>query len=119
MKNNSLQTIKKLIDDLPEGYIPFAKKYVKTRDFESLELLVKSAIKNIERAFSSGKINEFNKYKIYIEDLNKFERIKRLNSEVASYNEMLGIILGDDDNFDEPIKDYYDLDSYSEEDALW
>lgn len=117
MKNSSLQTINKLIVNLPDDDLKFGKKYLAQRDFDSLELLTRSAIKNVEKALSSGSIEEFKKYKSYIDDLSKFERLKRLSSEVASYNEMLNSILDEEDNFEyEP---YINPDDFSSEDIIW
>lgn len=118
MKNNSLQIIKKLINDLPKKDIDFALKYLDNRDFDSLDLLVRSAIKNIYKGLNSPDYREVIKFKDYIDDSSKMNRLHSLESEVRSYNQLLKTILGDDDDYEEQDDSYCDLDEISEED-IW
>lgn len=117
MKTNSLQRIKKLVNELPDNDIKFANKYIESRDFDSLDLLVRSAIKNIYKALNSPDYREVIKYKDYVDDLDKMNRLHKLESEVKTYNQMLKVIFGDDDNYEEQDDSYYDLDNISDEDV--
>lgn len=49
MENSELNTIRKLVPELPEKDIPIASKYLEKRDFESLQDLVDSAIVRIKK----------------------------------------------------------------------
>lgn len=115
MKSNSLQIITTLIEDLPESDLKFAHKFLKSRDFDSLELLVKSAIINVRNSFTSINPKELMKYKDYIDNPGKLDNMLKLETEVAAYNSMLKVILGDEDE-EEFTGPYFDPDNYSEED---
>ena len=107
MRNNSLATINKLVDNLPESDIAVAKKLIKDRDFESLEWHVMSAIRKIEKNPD-----------ILHDNSDKLTSLRKLYSEVVSYKEMLNIIFNDDDDVEEAFPEYFDPDSFSEED-IW
>lgn len=118
MKNNSLQQIKNLIKDLPPDDIKRAERFIKIRDFESLILLVKSAIKNIHTGINSVKPNIIVKYKDYILNPEKRDSLDRLLAEAISYKEMLDRIFDEDEDNGDSFYEYYNPDDFSEEDII-
>ena len=54
MSSNPIQKIKDLILELPETDVPFGNKYLNTRDFESLQSLVDSAIIRVKRTLKKN-----------------------------------------------------------------
>lgn len=86
-KKTPVQTIKELVQYLPEKDIKFANKFIDKRDFESLSDLVKSDIYKIERDINSIP-EELEDEKIVKQKvLNQLENLK---SEVDSYLMLLG-----------------------------
>lgn len=112
MRSNSLSIINKLIEYLPESDIKVAKDLIKKRDFESLQWHVKSAIRNVEKSLS--KVPDGTNL---IESDDRLANLRSLYSEIVSYKEMLDIIFNEDDE-NETFPEYFDPDSFSEED-IW
>lgn len=96
--------MKDLVSSLPERDIKFAEKFINTRDFESLQLLVDSALVRVKNG-----LNKENPKEEYLKaDL---EGITKLKSEVDIYCDALGIDKQsseyDDFNDEEYNQDYY------------
>jgi hypothetical protein len=72
MDNNLVHKIEKLISELPKTDVPFGNKYLKNRDFESLQLLINSAIVRVKKSLAKEKPKEE-----YLKvDLNKLSELK-------------------------------------------
>lgn len=77
-----IDRIKTLIPSLPEGDARLAHKFLNSRDFESLQLLVDSSLVRVKR----GLIKENPKEEYLKADL---EEMRKLKSEVDTYCEAL------------------------------
>lgn len=74
--------IKALIPSLPEGDVRLAHKFLNSRDFESLQLLVDSSLVRVKRG-----LNKENPKEEYLKaDL---EEMRRLKSEIDTYCEVI------------------------------
>lgn len=74
--------IKALIPSLPGGDIRLAHKFLNSRDFESLQLLVDSSLVRVKRG-----LNKENPKEEYLKaDL---EEMRRLKSEIDTYCEVI------------------------------
>lgn len=86
-----IDRIKALIPSLPSGDIELANKFLNNRDFESLQLLVNSAIVRVEKGL--------NKKEYLKADLEKMDELK---VEVDLYCDALELTEGGEYN-----QDYY------------
>ena len=77
-----IDIIKALIPSLPEGDAKLAHKFLNSRDFESLQLLVDSSLVRVKRGLSK----ENPKEEYLKADL---EEMRRLKSEIDTYCEAL------------------------------
>ena len=77
-----IDRIKALIPSLPEGDARLAHKFLNSRDFESLQLLVDSSLVRVKRGLSK----ENPKEEYLKADL---EEMRRLKSEIDTYCEAL------------------------------
>ena len=104
MKSNSLRVIEKLVSCLDEKDQKIAERFLEKRDFESLSLLVKSALKQQEKRQ---------------DDPERLEEMTQLYGEICVYKEMLDNIFGVDtlDSY-ETFPEYENPDDFSEED-IW
>lgn len=90
MNNNTVEEIKNLIPELPKKDIILGQKFLLNRDFESLQMLVNSAIIKVERNLKKEIVEQE-----YLEiNLDKLEELK---DKVDEYYEQI-----------EPLKDIYD-----------
>ena len=99
MGTNTLENIKSLIGYLPVKDKSIAEKYIQKRDFDSLQMLVDSAIKRIENSLSSNHPKE--EYLHLDTDM-----LNSLLVEVSIYNSYLDISEFDnneDDKFYEDV----------------
>ena len=99
-----IDRIKTLISSLPEGDARLAHKFLNSRDFESLQLLVDSSLVRVKR----GLIKENPKEEYLKADL---EEMRKLKSEVDTYCEALELPEQEDEyedfNSGEYNQDYY------------
>ena len=99
-----IDRIKALIPSLPEGDARLAHKFLNSRDFESLQLLVDSSLVIVKR----GLIKENPKEEYLKADL---EEMRKLKSEVDTYCEALELPEQEDEyedfNSGEYNQDYY------------
>ena len=99
-----IDRIKTLIPSLPEGDARLAHKFLNSRDFESLQLLVDSSLVRVKR----GLIKENPKEEYLKADL---EEMRKLKSEVDTYCEALELPEQEDEyedfNSGEYNQDYY------------
>ena len=99
-----IDRIKALIPSLPEGDARLAHKFLNSRDFESLQLLVDSSLIRVKR----GLIKENPKEEYLKADL---EEMRKLKSEVDTYCEALELPEQEDEyedfNSGEYNQDYY------------
>lgn len=92
--STQLQTIKSLLNSLPKKDIPYAKKFLETRDIGSLKDLVWSALLKAE----SGK------YKEHID----IDSLRDLAAECVNYYYLINPEeLEDEEVYDEGFEDYY------------
>lgn len=105
MDNSSVQRISKLISALPKSDISFGDKYLKERDFESLQLLVNSSIVRVKK----GLTKEIPKEEYLKVDL---ERLNQLKVEVDEYYSMLGLPEEDSEIYDDFDNDEFNEDLY-------
>lgn len=105
MDNSSVQRISKLISALPKSDIPFGDKYLKERDFESLQLLVNSSIVRVKK----GLTKEVPKEEYLKVDL---ERLNELKVEVDEYYSMLELPEEDSEIYDDFDNDEFNEDLY-------
>ena len=77
-----IDRIKALIPSLPEGDVKLAHKFLNSRDFESLQLLVDSSLVRVKKGLSK----ENPKEEYLKADL---EEMRRLKSEIDTYCEAL------------------------------
>lgn len=98
MKNKSpLERIKGLLQYLPQKDIKYANKFISTRDYDSLQSLVGSAIYKIEKNLLSNSPKE-EYLSINIEKLNE------LKAEIDSY---IILITGENDCLSDYLEDNY------------
>ena len=93
MSTTTLNNIEKLIDNLPEKDIKLGHKFLKERDFESLQSLVDSALIKVRRSQATD--NPRKEYK----DIN-MEALDTLKAEIDSYCMLLGVGEPEDDFVD-------------------
>ena len=102
--NEPIDRIKALIPSLPEGDVRLAHKFLNSRDFESLQLLVDSSLVRVKRGLSK----ENPKEEYLKADL---EEMRKLKSEVDTYCEALELPEQEDEyedfNSGEFNQDYY------------
>ena len=90
MNNNTVEEIKNLIPELPKKDIILGQKFLLNRDFESLQMLVNSAIIKVERNLKKEIVEHE-----YLEiNLDKLEELK---DKIDDYYGQI-----------EPLKDIYD-----------
>ena len=99
-----IDRIKALIPSLPEGDARLAHKFLNSRDFESLQLLVDSSLVRVKKG-----LNKENPKEEYLKaDL---EEMRRLKSEIDAYCEALELPEQEgeyeDFNSEEFNEDYY------------
>lgn len=104
MDSNLIQKIESLIPELPETDVPFGNKYLKNRDFESLQLLVDSAIVRVRK----GLTKENPKEEYLKVDL---EKLSELKVEVDTYYSMMEIPAQED----EDVYEDYDDEEFNED----
>lgn len=92
----SVERIKRLTQHLPKGDIALAHTFIDSRDFESLQELVDSAIANTKRNISSNNPNE----EYFSLDVDEIEKLK---TEVDDYVDQLQLPEQDDEfnNYEE------------------
>ena len=92
--NNPTQIMRRLIPYLPERDIALGNKFLKDRDFESLKMLVDSAIIKVKKGLR--KENPKEEYlKINI------EKLQTLKAEVDTYYSMLELPEQEDDIYED------------------
>ena len=92
--NNPTQIMKRLIPYLPERDIALGHKFLKDRDFESLKMLVDSALIKVKKGLR--KENPKEEYlKINI------EKLQTLKAEVDTYYYMLELPEQEDDIYED------------------
>lgn len=79
-----IKRIESLIPSLPEKDIKYGNEFLKNRDFESLQLLIDSAIYRVKKSLDSENPKE-EYLKVNMEDL------RTLQVEVDYYARLLGI----------------------------
>lgn len=99
-----IDRIKALIPSLPEGDARLAHKFLNSRDFESLQLLVDSSLVRVKKG-----LNKENPKEEYLKaDL---EEMRKLKSEIDTYCEALELPEQEDEyedfNSGEFNQDYY------------
>lgn len=96
MDSNLIDRICKLIPALPESDVPFGDKYLRERNFESLQLLVNSSIVRVKKGLAKEAPKE-EYLKVDLEKLNKLKVV------VDEYYSMLELPEEEDiyDDFDE------------------
>lgn len=110
MNKTPVKRIEELICFLPSKDVPFAEKFISTRDFESLKDLVHSAVKRVERNLKSSNIKE--EYSsVDLKSLNK------LKAEVDSYLYILGY--SSDEIYDIDHEDYSSDYINTDIDDIW
>ena len=98
--SNPIERMKNLINYLPNKDITLGKKFIESRDFESLQELVDSARYKVKKSQSSEQPKE--------EYTNiDLEKLSELKGEVDTY--ILSIFIPDADEDDSEV-DYYDLE---------
>ena len=98
-----IDRIKALIPSLPEGDIKLAHKFLNSRDFESLQLLVDSSLVRVKRGLSK----ENPKEEYLKADL---EEMRRLKSEIDTYCEALE--LPEQEEYEDFSSEEYNQDYY-------
>ena len=94
-----IDRIKALISSLPDGDARLAYKFLNSRDFESLQLLVDSSLVRVKRG-----LNKENPKEEYLKaDL---EEMRRLKSEIDTYCEALELP-EQEGEYEEYNQDYY------------
>lgn len=98
-----IDRIKALIPSLPEGDVRLAHKFLNSRDFESLQLLVDSSLVRVKRG-----LNKENPKEEYLKaDL---EEMRRLKSEIDTYCEALE--LPEQEEYEDFSSEEYNQDYY-------
>ena len=98
-----IDRIKALIPSLPEGDVRLAHKFLNSRDFESLQLLVDSSLVRVKRGLSK----ENPKEEYLKADL---EEMRRLKSEIDTYCEALE--LPEQEEYEDFSSEEYNQDYY-------
>ena len=97
--SSSVDRIKRLVPSLPESDIKLGNRFLNCRDFESLKLLVDSAIIRVKKGLEKENPKE--------EYLNtNLRKLNGLKFEVDTYCEALGLTESEDD-YDEEESNYY------------
>lgn len=112
MTEGPFKRITRLLVSLPSGDIKYGHKYLDKRDYESLQLLINSALHNIEKAWAA--INPSKQQQTLREEFpidgDKLAQLETLKGEVDEYSEFLRIALGDDEEesiyYDDQEEDY-------------
>lgn len=101
MNNNTVEEIKNLIPELPKKDIILGQKFLLNRDFESLQMLVNSAIIKVERNLKKEIVEHE-----YLEiNLDKLEELK---VKVDEYYEQIAPSENIyDDTILDDLEDYY------------
>ena len=98
-----IDRIKALIPSLPKGDVRLAHKFLNSRDFESLQLLVDSSLVRVKRG-----LNKENPKEEYLKaDL---EGMRRLKSEIDTYCEALE--LPEQEEYEDFSSEEYNQDYY-------
>ena len=98
-----IDRIKALIPSLPKGDARFAHKFLNSRDFESLQLLVDSSLVRVKKG-----LNKENPKEEYLKaDL---EEMRRLKSEIDTYCEALE--LPEQEEYEDFSSEEYNQDYY-------
>ena len=98
-----IDRIKALIPSLPEGDAKLANKFLNSRDFESLQLLVDSSLVRVKKG-----LNKENPKEEYLKaDL---EEMSRLKSEIDTYCEALE--LPEQEEYEDFSSEEYNQDYY-------
>ncbi len=103
--NNPIQIIEGLIPSLPERDIVLGHKFLKTRDFESLKMLVDSAIIKVKK----GLMKE-NPKEEYLKV--NMERLQTLKAEVDTYYSMLELPEQEEDDIYEEFNEEFNEEYY-------
>ena len=98
-----IDRIKALIPSLPEGDVKLAHKFLNSRDFESLQLLVDSSLVRVKKGLSK----ENPKEEYLKADL---EEMRRLKSEIDTYCEALE--LPEQEEYEDFSSEEYNQDYY-------
>ena len=98
-----IDRIKALIPSLPKGDVRLAHKFLNSRDFESLQLLVDSSLVRVKRGLSK----ENPKEEYLKADL---EEMRRLKSEIDTYCEALE--LPEQEEYEDFSSEEYNQDYY-------
>lgn len=97
MTEGPFKRISRLLVALPSSDLKYGKNYLDKKDYESLQLLINSALYNIEKAWAA--VTPSKKQKILREEFpmegNKIAQLETLKGEVDEYYEFLRIVLGD------------------------
>ena len=94
-----IDRIKALIPSLPEGDAKLAHKFLNSRDFESLQLLIDSSLVRVKKG-----LNKENPKEEYLKaDL---EEMRKLKSEIDTYCEALELPK-QEGKYEEYNQDYY------------
>ena len=111
MIEGPFKRITRLLVSLPSSDLKFGQKYLDKRDYESLQLLINSALHNIEKAWAAvtpSKKQETLRNEFPM-DGDKLAQLETLKGEVDEYSEFLRIALGDEYEYaydDDPEEDY-------------
>jgi hypothetical protein len=98
-----IDRIKALVSSLPEGDAKLAHKFLNSRDFESLQLLVDSAIVRVKKGLAKENVKEE-----YLKvDLRE---ISRLKSEVDTY--CMALELPEQEEYEDFSSEEYNQDYY-------
>lgn len=98
-----IDRIKALIPSLPEGDVRLAYKFLNSRDFESLQLLIDSSLVRVKKG-----LNKENPKEEYLKaDL---EEMRRLKSEIDTYCEALE--LPEQEEYEDFSSEEYNQDYY-------
>ena len=98
-----IDRIKALIPSLPEGDAKLAHKFLNSRDFESLQLLVDSSLVRVKKGLSK----ESSKEEYLKADLGEMRKLK---SEVDTYCEVLE--LPEQEEYEDFSSEEYNQDYY-------
>lgn len=98
-----IDRIKALIPSLPEGDVKLAHRYLNSRDFESLQLLVDSSLVRVKKGLSK----ESPKEEYLKADLGEMRKLK---SEVDTYCEALE--LPEQEGYEDFSSEEYNQDYY-------
>lgn len=100
-----IDVIKALIPSLPEGDAKLAHKFLNSRDFESLKLLVDSSLVRVKRGLSK----ENPKEEYLKADLGEMRKLK---SEIDAYCEVFELLPEQEDEYEDFSSEEYNQDYY-------